>query len=228
MKDDDRFRRLLLTEQEIDSLGLGDEKAKALQERVTSAKKSFVDFLKSQKLITPATRWAHFAADKPGIVPAGTDGATNDLKVYENVISIVDNEGNSQQLMVGTLVQVGDTWKLADLPRSIDDGKVVAEGGFFFPSAVNNRAAMVSSGNNGNAPEIQGYLADLEKVDSEIKSSGATGKELGNLHAERAKTLWNLVTATKNSTDMELWVRQFVDSVSSAAMQGSFQKDSID
>ena len=77
-------------------------------------------------MINVGTKWAHFAADKPGIVPAGTEGASQDIVAYENVITIVDNEGVSQQLMIGTLVQIGNAWRLADLPRTSGQGSADA------------------------------------------------------------------------------------------------------
>lgn len=222
--DEDRFRRLLPTEQEIKQLGLGEEKAKQLVERVVAARKGFVEFARSQKLVQNTTKWAHFAADKPGVVPAGTDGATQDVVAYENVISIIDNDGTSQQLMVGTLVQLGATWKLADLPKTVGDGTMVADSGFFFPSTVATSGRPVSTpeGTGGMTGEMQTLLSDLEKIDSQIREAAGESNKLASLHDERAQTMVRLINASKGTSEMELWVRQFVDSVSSAAMQGEY------
>ena len=84
-------------------------------------------------------------ADKPGIVPAGTEGATEDIVAYENAIAVVDNDGASQQLMVGTLVQFGAAWRLADLPRTISENAVLADNGLFFPASASNRTPAVTS-----------------------------------------------------------------------------------
>lgn len=219
-KDEEKYRRLLLSDQEIKMLGLGEEKSRELQERVNNARIGFADFAAKQNLVTAKTKWAHFAADKPGVVPSGTNGATRDIIAYENVISILDNDGTSQQLMVGTLVQQGDAWKLADLPRVVTEGATV-ENGFFFPSAVSNRTAMASSGNGGLTAEMQSLLSDLEKNDSQLKS--ANESKLPQLHEDRAQILVKLINATKGTSEMELWVKQFVDSVSSAAMQGQYE-----
>lgn len=219
-KDEEKYRRLLLSDQEIKMLGLGEEKSRELQERVNNARNGFAEFSAKQSLVTAKTKWAHFAADKPGVVPSGTDGATRDIVAYENVISILDNDGTSQQLMVGTLVQQGDAWKLADLPRVVTEGATV-ENGFFFPSAVSNRTAMASGGNGGLTAEMQSLLSDLEKNDSQLKS--ANESKLPQLHEDRAQILVKLINATKGTSEMELWVKQFVDSVSSAAMQGQYE-----
>lgn len=218
-KDEEKYRRLLLSDQEIKMLGLGEEKSRELQERVNNARSGFSDFVTKQNLVTAKTKWAHFAADKPGVVPSGTDGATKDIIAYENVISILDNDGTSQQLMVGTLVQQGEAWKLADLPRVVTEGATV-ENGFFFPSAISNRTAMTTGGNNGLSAEMQSLLSDLEKNDNQLKSSNTS--KMPQLHEDRAQILVKLINATKGTNEMELWVRQFVDSVSSAAMQGQY------
>jgi len=112
MRDVERFRCLLVSDAELKILGLGEEKGDQLTTRLNIAKKGFAEFAKSQEMINISTKWAHFAADKPGIVPAGTEGASQDIVAYENVITIVDNEGVSQQLMIGTLVQIGNAWRL--------------------------------------------------------------------------------------------------------------------
>jgi thiol-disulfide isomerase/thioredoxin len=219
-KDEEKYRRLLLSDQEIKMLGLGEEKSRELQERVSNARSGFSEFVTKQNLISAKTKWAHFAADKPGVVPSGTDGATKDIIAYENVISILDNDGTTQQLMVGTLVQQGDAWKLADLPRVVTEGATV-ENGFFFPSAISSRTAMATGGNNGLSVEMQSLLSDLEKNDNQLKTANAS--KLPQLHEDRAQILVKLINATKGTNEMELWVRQFVDSVSSASMQGQYE-----
>ena len=137
-KDTKRFTRLLLTSDEIKSLQLGSDTQTRLTERIEKSKLGFSEFIEKQRLIDGESRWAQFAADKPGIIPDGTDGSTQDLMAYENVIAIVEGKGSSQQLLIGTIVQVGSTWRLADAPRTVDSSSVT-ETGFFFPSLAANR-----------------------------------------------------------------------------------------
>ncbi len=218
LRDDERFKRLLVSDAELKSLGLGEDKGDQLSMRLENARKGFVEFAKTQKLVSVGTKWANFAADKPGIVPAGTEGATQDIVAYENVIAVVDNDGASQQLMIGTLVQIGNAWRLADLPRTITDNAVLADSGLFFPASASNR---VGSTNNesGLSLEVQRLLSELEKIE------GATKDETGDrskLHESKSVVLQKLVMANKGTDQMELWVRQFADSISSAAQAGEY------
>ncbi len=217
-RDDERFRRLLVSEAELQMLGLGEDKGDQLTTRLDIAKKGFAEFAKSQKMINVRTKWAHFAADKPGIVPAGTEGATQDIVAYENVIAIVDNEGTSQQLMIGTLVQIGNAWRLADLPRTISDGSVLADSGLFFPASASNRIGN-SSSESGMSQEVQRLLTVLEKIEGDIKDEAG---DRSRLHDDKAIVLQKLVAATQGTDQMELWVRQFADSISSAAQAGEY------
>ena len=218
MRDVERFRCLLVSDAELTMLGLGEEKGDQLTTRLNIAKKGFADFAKSQEMINVSTKWAHFAADKPGIVPAGTEGASQDIVAYENVITIVDNEGVSQQLMIGTLVQIGNAWRLADLPRTITDGSVLADSGLFFPASASNRIGN-SSAESGMSQEVQRLLTSLEKIEGEIKDEAG---DRSRLHDDKAIVLQKLVAATKGTDQMELWVRQFTDSISSATQAGEY------
>jgi thiol-disulfide isomerase/thioredoxin len=218
LRDDERFRKLLVSDSELKILGLGEDKGDQLTSRLDSARKGFAEFAKTQKLITVGTKWAHFAADKPGIVPAGTEGAAQDIVAYENVIAIVDNDGTSQQLMVGTLVQIGSAWRLADLPRTINADSVLADSGLFFPASASNRTSTTSS-ESGLSQEVQRLLTDLEKLEDSIKDEAG---DRAKLHEEKAKVLLKLIAANKGTDQMELWIKQFADSISSATQSGEY------
>ncbi len=61
-------------------------------------------------------KWVQFAASSPGVVPSGTEGSSKDVVVYENAVAMFEQGERSGQLMVGTLIQVGDAWRLVELP----------------------------------------------------------------------------------------------------------------
>ncbi|MCU0719105.1 MAG: redoxin family protein [Pirellula sp.] len=219
-----RFNSLLLSPNEIAELGLGEEKTTSLKDKIQSTSDGFAEFVKvqkSQKNITTTTRWAHFAADKPGLIPAGSEGSTKDVVAYENVIAIVENDGVGTQVLIGTMVQVDGLWKLTDCPRIVTDGNAIADGGFFFPAVAQNRSTSSPASSGGISPALQTLFTELEKLDAEIAAQPDPAKRT-KAHESKAETLLKLVDSTKGTSDMELWVRQFVDSVSSATMQDEF------
>ncbi len=90
-------------------------------------------------MVNKSSRWTHFGAEKPGIVPAGTDGAQKDLTVYENVVALLETNDKPQQLLVGTLIQIGDTWRAIDLPRAVTEGTELSDAGVFWNASFSNR-----------------------------------------------------------------------------------------
>jgi len=122
-RDTKRYQKLLMSSSEIETIKLGDKTKVRLTEKIEKSKLAFSEFLESQRGIDAQASWAQFAADKPGVIPEGTDGSAQDLTAYENVIAIVESKGSNQQLMVGTIVQVGSTWRLIDAPRMVDSNQ---------------------------------------------------------------------------------------------------------
>ncbi len=219
--DRERFDRLLLTTNELQGLKMGEEKQSQMTERLDKARKGFVEFVRGQKAIANASKWAHFAAEKPGIVPAGTEGSTQDITAYENVVAIIDTESVTQQLLIGTMIQVGTAWRLTDLPRTVGDGQVLADSGFFFPSAAISRAGggAVGAGEGGLSQAMQSLLTDLDRIDAGLRDGEGDPNELND---ERAKILRRLIQATRGTEDMNAWIRQFADTVSSAVQTGTY------
>src|SRR5690348_7046843 len=85
-----RFSCLLLTDDELDALGVGSAKKKEISERLSAAPAAFAAFVKSQKAINADSDWSSFGSSKPGLVPSGTEGSTKDIVVYENVSAVVE------------------------------------------------------------------------------------------------------------------------------------------
>ncbi|MEI6524827.1 MAG: redoxin family protein [Planctomycetota bacterium] len=216
-RDTKRYEKLLLSSTEIDALKLGDKTKTRLLEKIEKTKLAFSEFMGSQRLIDAQATWAQFAADKPGVVPAGTDGSTQDVTAYENVIAILESKGANQQLLVGTIVQIEGGWRLIDAPRMVDSANV-GDSGFFFPSMAVNRDVAASPSDNGMTDAMQGMLTELDKVDSAMRDGNATPQQ----YKERGTILRKLIAASQGTEDMGSWIHQFADSVSSAVQTGVY------
>lgn len=221
-RDAAQFSRLLISDAEIASLGLGPEKAAALKQHVADAAEQFRDWSAGQNVITSQSKWTNFGADKPGIVPAGTDGSNKDVVVYENVVALLEDSGKAKQLLVGTMIQVGSSWRLVDLPRAVSEGAVVSDTSLFFPASFSSRG-----GNNPAAPEIAGGISkamenlveELQAIDSKLLSEGGNQ---GLLQAKRADVLEKLISASTSPDDRTTWIKQFADTVSVATQTGAY------
>ncbi len=171
-RDELRFRRLLLTADERKLLDVRGDTEKELEKKVAAAAAGFKGLAQRQAVVTPQSKWVHFGGSRPGIVPAGVNGSTRDLVVYENVSAVVETAGKHSQVVVGTLVRVGDVWRVIDLPQNLDSAQSgFASGGFFFhgPGAQQPDLAALQEG--GVSQELQQLISDLEKVGKQLDSA---------------------------------------------------------
>jgi len=105
-RDRERFERILLNANELTSLGTSPAKTEQLRKKIEVAAASFAKLAAGQTVVGKDSKWVSFGGMQPGLVPAGTDDATADLMVYENVMAMVENDGKPQAVSVGTLVRV--------------------------------------------------------------------------------------------------------------------------
>ena len=111
---------------------------KASPRRSPKAIAGFKAMSSRQKAVGPDAVWVQFSASRPGVVPAGTDGSTKDLRVYENVVAVVESGGKHGQVQIGTLGSSGRR-VAGDRParRSPARGRPMrTPRGFFFQAAM--------------------------------------------------------------------------------------------
>ncbi len=140
--------------------------------------------------------------------------------VYENAVAMFEQEDRGGQLMVGTLIRVGDAWRLVELPSVGDEGEAIAQstGNFFTPGGT-GRECGVDSANIG--AETQELVSQLEKIDAKL-AAAKDESEIASLHKSRADTVEKLIESSANRTERDTWVRQLVDTLSVAAQTGAY------
>jgi thiol-disulfide isomerase/thioredoxin len=216
--DADRFARLVLTTAELKSLGLGKSRSEGVAGKIAKAVADFKAMSARQKVVTPDAAWMQFSANRPGVVPAGTDGASKDLRVYENVVAIAEGGGKHVQVQIGTLVQVGDAWRVIDIPQPVGEGQAdAASSGFFFQAAMARRS---ESANGASGEASQKLLADLEGLDREAAKATAP-EERSRTLGRRAELLEQIAVAAKTPEERGMWLRQLADMISAAVQSGT-------
>ena len=216
-----RFARVLLTPEQIDALGLSEAKAEDLRDRVAAATAQFDAFVKSQKVIAPQTRWINFGADKPGVVPAGTDGSTKDVVAYENVAAIIETQKKSDQVLIGSLIQSPDSgWRAIDLPRATADGTVLTSTAFFFNDG-SSQMPPEAIAEGGLTEEVQDLLEELSEVETALDTA-KDDAEVARLNERRADIMLSLYEQSQNPDDKTLWAKQLADTVASAVQAGRY------
>lgn len=219
--DSDRFTRLMLSQEELRSLGLGEAKTTELAAKLQAAVAKFKTTAAQQKIVTKDAKWLQFSGTRPGLVPAGTEGSTKDLEVYEGVVAIVQTGTDHGQLQIGTLVRTGQAWRVIDSPQPAADtqGDALAHGVFFRTPGTNR--PQVSSG--APSEKVQAAFGELEKLEAAV-SRAASPEEQAPLNAKRADLLEQLAVESSKPEDRAAWIRQLADSVSAAVQSGGYPK----
>ena len=221
--DDGRFRRLLLSTSDLESLGLADKKATEIKARVETSIKSFAEKCQSQRIISAKSEWIHFGASRPAVIPAGTDGSTKDLTLYDDATAVIETptakEKKHSQLMIGSIVKVGEGWRLLGLPENLDQVKPASLSHLLLP---NNSAGSDSepSTTGDLSPESRKLYDELDKLDKSLAS--ASPEELTQLNDKRAELLAKLIKSASSAEEKGNWIRQYAETISAAVTAGSY------
>lgn len=224
-RDAARFARLLISENEIAEIGLGNDKATEIRQLSKDASQQFESWAEGQNVVGRQSKWMNFGADKPGTVPSGTEGSSKDVVVYENVVALLEEAGKPKQLMIGTIIKVNEAWRLVELPKAVNEGAVISDAGRFFTTSFQPRGgAAPAEAAGGLNKAMQNLVEDLQATDDKLQASGTSAEEKATLQALRANVLERLVSASTTDVDRSTWIKQFADTVSAASQSGEFPK----
>jgi peroxiredoxin len=221
-----RFTRLLLTPAELRSLGLSAAKQKELADKLSAAPAAFADAVRRQNSINAKSVWVHFGGNRPGIVPAGTFGIAGDLVVYENVVAIVETEGKDAQVQIGTMIKLGDCWRLIDAPvvpeANAKQTDAAGNGFFFVNPALKNIAQPTEPVAGVPNEKTQKMMDELQKLDDAI--ANAVGREAQARLNEQRTDFFEQIIKEIGDKERPQWIRQTADTVSAAIQSGTYPK----
>ena len=133
-RDQARFSRLLLTKSEFDSLGLSGKVGSEVAKRLQAAKRGFSGMVRGQNQISSTSKFVHSGNGQPGVAAASkADGISKDITCYDHASTVFENKGKFGNLSLGTVVRVGNNWRLMELPELVDPKKPITNGGTLFP-----------------------------------------------------------------------------------------------
>jgi peroxiredoxin len=160
-------------------------------------------------------------------VPAGTFGMPGDLVVYENVVAIVETEGKDAQVQIGTMIKVGDCWRLVEAPTIPDPSAKqtdIASGFFFVNPALKNTATGPQAEPIAGAPneKTQKMMEELQRLDDAI--SKAVGRDAQNRLNEQRADFYEQIIKEIGDKDRAQWIRQMADTMSAAVQSGTYPK----
>ena len=222
-KDVRRFQRVLLTPKELDTLGLGtamrDVAAKALE----TATERFNAAVAKQKIVDPRSEWLHFGSTRPGTLAAGTDGATRDIVAYENVSAMIESQGKTAQLAIGTLVRVENSWRLFDIPTGLVEPTetTTSLAASFFAPTLDREPPLPPDADPAINAESQKIAAELEKIEKSMQAA-TSPEERGKIYVELTARLRQLAKDASTGAEQTTWIRQLAEHLAFGAQSGDF------
>lgn len=220
-----RLSTVLLNESDIRSLRLPADMAKKLQEAVSDVPQKVKASLANSKVLNKDSVWVRFDPPLPGMILAEDIGAAEDVTVYENAMAIVQNGEKHDLISIGEMVQIGDVWKLAQIPTPVDTtGKaIVSVGGVMMQPSLGENVGRSDAGDAGEmSAEMQKLFAELDKVDKASPKPDATPQAFADYNVARANLSEKLVAAAKDDESRQQWIQQLTDSLSTATQSGLY------
>jgi thiol-disulfide isomerase/thioredoxin len=212
-----RFALLLVSEDELEDLGLGEQQTRTLSQQVSGALSKFKQFASSQTKLSEKATFVDFGASRPATVPAGANGSEKDLTIYEDVTALVDLGDDHAQVFLGTLVAVDNGWRLLDAP-SFDDSRSAS-----FSLVASSTAGLAPTVPAGAPSEQMQELMDkLQRLDAE--AAKLSPERQGRYITEQIKLLENLAEITEDPALRAQWYQQMADMLLAAVQGGGYEE----
>lgn len=218
-RDAARFSRLLLTDNELKSLGAGQTRFDALAKLRAEALAGFNQRAAAQKVVMTTSSWVHFSG-LLGVIPSGTNGSSRDVTVYDNVMAIIETDGDHHQLVLGAMILAGENWRLVSLPPALQSESAIAYSGYFFKTPGASDTPVVSGGGTGSEA-MQKLVGQLEEIDIQLAKAQTQG-QLASLNTSRVDVLKQLAAKSTTVEQRNNWIRQLADTVTAAVQTGAF------
>ncbi|HEX5447029.1 MAG TPA: thioredoxin-like domain-containing protein, partial [Pirellulales bacterium] len=133
-------------------------------------------------------------------------------------ISTVDTEGKVGQVVVGTLIAVGDKWRLIDAPAVLDEAKeFVGNSQFLTPYG---RTRTGGGGAGGIEEKTQQLLQKLEQLDQQAGRAKSADAQAENA-SQRCDLLAQIADSVASPEDRAQWLRNLAETISAAVQQGT-------
>ena len=216
-RDQARFELLLLPANDLNDLGFGKTRSESISQSLKNAPAAFSKVVAEQKIVSPQTRYVDFGSARPATIPSGSDGSTKDVVICDNGTALIQTDDKHEQVFLGTLVSVGNTWKLIDAP-AVGSENQRQDGGFF---ALSQQSSGGASGDNSPSDDMQKQMQILDELDKQADS--ASPEEYATNVEQRVAALQQLAKTAPDS-DRDQWTRQMIDVIGVAIQTGNFPK----
>ncbi|MEM7457718.1 MAG: redoxin domain-containing protein [Planctomycetota bacterium] len=210
--DAQRFTRLLMTQEELRSLGLGERLTTQIEARLRKANSDFASFVRAQTQIKRDSQWVHFVSGQVAMVPSGNSGMTEDVLIHENASGSFQNGRDHQLLLLGTLIRVEDRWRLVSLPEFYEEGQPVMNGNVLYP--VPDSSALAGGGGGGDEAvdtQVAELFDEFTTIEEQLQNPRLTATQTRDLYKRAGAKLLELAEASDDMESRVNWMRNYTD-----------------
>ncbi|MCA8988636.1 MAG: redoxin domain-containing protein [Planctomycetaceae bacterium] len=219
-----RLSRVMISPQELKQLGMAADLTEKLQQESAKLAETMRARLTQTKVITPQTSWLRFDSSMlmPYVIPQDEGKANQDLIVYENVMAIVETAGETGFVQMGEMLQIGQTWKLTQVPAPIEgDTLQMTEGGVLMqPSMASTAPGTMTQ--SEISPQMKQLLVDLQELDTQAPTPQSSAADLARYNSKRVELLRGLLTASSTEEERVQWLTQMIDGLAAAVQTGKY------
>ncbi|MDR0336254.1 MAG: hypothetical protein LBI18_04105 [Planctomycetaceae bacterium] len=210
--DVDRFLRVVLNEEELKELALGESLNNSVAKKIAAMKTGFAAAVQSVALKNGNNvEWYQLNAILPGIVPSN-DRNRKDLFVYENVMTTAGDGEKTVQIALGTLVKISDNnWRTIDLPKIYDENQLTYT--FILPATAQTGSAPTSN-------DVVTLMNDYQEIQSQIPKLPAEQRPAK--HKDVIARIIQIIAKVSTEEERENWIRQLADTIMDATSRNEF------
>lgn len=219
------FRRLSLlfaTTEDLASIGLGGETAAAILKNFAGAEEAFRKARSDAKQLSAKSEWLQFDGAIPSLIPQDQLNSRADVLIQPNVMAVVDNGGQTGLIQLGTLLKIGDVWKLTRLPQPLEGNAIqIAEDTLFMPALTSNDPEQPTVAANTN-PKLQKLIDQLQAHDKATPPPTANRNAWSQFNLKRVEILTEIAVLCDDDAEREDWLKQVADSIASGVQTDTF------
>ncbi len=121
-----------------------------------------------------------------------------------------------------TLVKVGDSWRIIDVPALPDaNAKLADNAGFFFNAVYRGPdGGNTEPSTDGPSEKVQKLMDELLKLDDAVARANTEAQQI-QLNDRRSDILL-IIAEEIGEKDRPQWIRQYADTISAAAQTGTY------
>ena len=213
---------LLIDKDDVETLGITGKVASTLLQNVSNPAAKMKAILGNTRIIIESTTWTRFdsSTSTPSLIPAEDGKASQDLHIYQSAMAIVETARKPGFVQLGELIQIGDVWKLTQIPKPIEGNSITATNVLMQP--VTQIAAAPAE--TQISPAVRKLIEQLNNLDKQAPGPTSAAAVLGRYYASRATLLAQLARAVKDPAEQQQWTRQWADTLAVGAETGAYPK----